>query len=151
MRIINHRDNSSAFKLCTVCLIKIWLTRQLLKECRGWGGGVQRLRRRSAHYIIFFCSLNSIGSTSLPPVGATWAIPSDEDLSYYDSPIYSGILENKKRLGDRCQKAGPARLLPSNAFTAVDFIHFSGVLAIVCHLESCHILLDITNRNMTHR
>ena len=60
--------------------------------------GVQRLRRRSAHYSILFCSLNSIDSTSLPPVGATWAIPSDEDLSYYDSPIYFGILENKKRL-----------------------------------------------------
>ena len=57
--------------------------------------GVQRLRRRSAHYSILF--LNSIDTTNLPPVGATWAIPSDEDLSYYDSPIYFGILENKKR------------------------------------------------------
>ena len=60
-------------------------------------GGVQRLRRRSAHYSIFFCSLNSIDTTSLPPVGATCSIPSDEDLGYYDSPIYFGIFENKKR------------------------------------------------------
>ena len=59
---------------------------------------MHRFRRRSAHYSILFCSLNSIDTTSLPPVGATSSIPSDEVLSYYDSPIYFGILENKKRL-----------------------------------------------------
>ena len=57
---------------------------------------MQRLRRRSAHYSILFCSLNSIDTTSLTPVGATCSILSDGDLSYYDSPIYIGLFEIKR-------------------------------------------------------
>ena len=33
----------------------------------------------------------------------------------------------------------------------IDNIHYLSVLAIGCRLKSCHVLLDITNRNMTHR
>ena len=37
--------------------------------------------------------VDSIELTSLPWVGTPCAIPSDIDLSYFDSSIYSGILE----------------------------------------------------------
>ena len=42
--------------------------------------------------------MNSIDSTSLPTVRATWEIPSDLDLSYYDSSIYFviSVKEDKK-------------------------------------------------------
>ena len=52
---------------------------------------MESVRWRSALYDILFSSMNSIDSTSLPTVRETWAIPSDIDLSYYDSSIYFGI------------------------------------------------------------
>ena len=42
---------------------------------------------------IFLIKVDSIEWTSLPCVGTPCAIPSDIDLSYFDSSIYSGILE----------------------------------------------------------
>ena len=91
--------------------------------------------------------MNSIDSTSLPTVRATWAIPLDKDLSYYNSSIYFGISakEDYEIEGEPHYLQGFYRtmfflqwilfflmaFLPSDAVSRVNF--------------SCHFPLDITD------
>ena len=56
-------------------------------------GGVLIITCVILSFNIFLLKVDSIELTSLPWVGASWAIPSDADLSYFNSPIYFDILK----------------------------------------------------------
>ena len=69
---------------------------------------------------IFFCSVESIESTSL--------------LSYFDSPTYFGILEIKEGEGIGRKEQYLKDFYRVAFIGAVDFNHFIGILAIGCSL-----------------
>ena len=69
------------------------------QSCESFKGRVRTITREMLQPNIFVIAVNSIESTNLHCVGAPLALSLGPDLSYFNSPIYFGVLERGKDKG----------------------------------------------------